>query len=185
MSKFVWGIIFTILVLAIGGAGFALLGFMPTSANSSPPEWERHIAMSAVDASAERHAPRVNSPLPPTNENLIDGMKIYAMNCAVCHGGLDNQPAALGKSFYPPAPSLILHPMDDPEWRIYYTIRNGIRYTGMPAWDKVLSETDSWKVSAFLTRVEKLPPAAQDFWKKSAGGAPPAGSAPHDHSDHK
>lgn len=184
--KFVWGVIFTVLVLLVGCAGMALLGMMPTNANSSPPGWERHIAMSALDASVERHAPRLNNPLPPTDGNLIDGMKIYAMNCALCHGGLDNQPSALGKSFYPPSPSLILHPLDDPEWHIYHVIRTGIRYSGMPAWDKVLSESDSWKVTAFLTRVEKLPPAAQEFWKKSAGGVPPAETHEgHDHSNHK
>ena len=58
--------------------------------------------------------------------------------------------------------------MDDPEWHIYYAVRTGIRYTGMPAWNKVLSEQDMWKVTAFLSRIEKLPPAVQDYWKKSS-----------------
>jgi len=45
--------------------------------------------------------------------------------------------------------------MDDPEWHIYYAVRTGIRYTGMPAWNKTLSEQDMWKVTAFLSRIEK------------------------------
>ena len=44
----------------------------------------------------------------------------------------------------------------------------------MPAWNKALSEQDMWKVTAFLSRIEKLPPAVQDYWKKSTGVAPPA-----------
>jgi len=82
---------------------------------------------------------------------------------------------------------LNLYPLDDPEWHTFYAVRTGIRYTGMPAWEKVLSESDTWKVTAFLTRVEKLSPAVQDFWKKSAGVAPPAeeGHEHHDHADHK
>ena len=134
---------------------------------------ERHIAMSALDASMERHAPRVNNPVPPTDENLIEGIKIYTMNCAQCHGGLDRKPAELGRSFYPPAPDLMLNPPDDPEWHVFYAIRTGVRYTGMPAWEKNLSESDLWKVTAFLTRVEKLPPAVQDYWKKASGINPP------------
>ena len=43
----------------------------------------------------------------------------------------------------------------------------------MPAWNKALSEQDMWKVTAFLSRIEKLPPAVQDYWKKSTGVAPP------------
>ena len=184
MRNFILGIVITILVLLIGCLGLALLGFLPTRANSAPPEMERHIAMSALDNSVERHAPRVNNPVPPTDENLIAGIKIYTMNCALCHGGIDRQPSALEKSFYPPPPSLILHPPDDPEWRVFYVIRTGVRYTGMPAWDKTLSEPDIWKLTAFLTRVEKLPPAVQDYWKKSSGVNPPTGGQ-EGHDDHK
>lgn len=173
MRNFIFGIVVTLLLLVVVGLAIAMLGFLPTNADSLPPKIERHIMMSAMDASMERHAPRLTNPVPPTDENLIDGMKIYTMNCAGCHGGLDNKPSALQKSFYPPVPQLIIHPIDDPEWHIYYAVRTGIRYTGMPAWNKALSEQDMWKVTAFLSRIEKLPPAVQDYWKKSTGVAPP------------
>ena len=182
MRNFVLGIGITILVLLIGGLGLALLGFLPTRANHAPPDMERHFAMSALDNSVERHAPRLNNPVPPTDENLIEGLKIYTMNCALCHGGIDRQPSTLAKSFYPPAPNLILHPPDDEEWHVFYVIRTGVRYSGMPAWDKTLSEPQIWKLTAFLTRVEKLPPSVQDYWKQSSGAAPPTGTPEgHDH----
>jgi mono/diheme cytochrome c family protein len=184
MRNFILGIVLTILVLLIGGLGLALLGFLPTRADDAPPEMESRIAMSALDNSVERHAPRVNNPVPPTDENLTDGMKIYTMNCAGCHGGIDNQPAAFGKSFYPPAPMLIQNPPDDAEWHLFYVIHNGVRYTGMPAWDKTLSDPDIWKVTAFLSRISKLPPAVQDYWKKASGVNPPTAEE-HEHSEHK
>jgi mono/diheme cytochrome c family protein len=174
MRNFILGAIITLILLFMGGLAIATLGFLPTNADSPPPKIERRIAMSAMDASMERHAPRVTSPVPPTDENLIDGMKIYTMNCAGCHGGLDNKPSPLERSFYPPPPQLILDPLDDPEWHIYYAVRTGIRYTGMPAWNKALSEQDMWKVTAFLSRIQKLPAAVQDYWKTSTGVAPPA-----------
>jgi len=125
--------------------------------------------MSAVDASMDRHAPKISNPVPPTDDNLIQGMKIYTINCSLCHGTLDQKPSPLGKSLYPPVPQLILHPPDDPEWHTFYTVNTGIRYTGMPAWNKVLTTDDIWKVTAFLSRIEKLPPAVQDYWKKAYG----------------
>jgi mono/diheme cytochrome c family protein len=184
MRNFILGMVVAILVLLIVGLGSALLGFVPTNANTEPPKIERQIAMSALDASMERHAPRVNNPVPPTDDNLIAGMKIYVMNCAECHGGLDRKPAQLGQSLYPPAPNLISDPPDDPEWHVFYAIRTGVRYTGMPAWDKTLSESDLWKVTALLTRMSKLPPAVQDYWKKSSGVNSPAGE-PEGHGEHK
>ena len=184
MRSFILGVVITILVLLIGGLGAALLGFLPTRANRAPTMMESRIAMSALDNSVDRHAPRINNPVPPTDENLIEGMKIYAMNCAGCHGDLNRKPVPFGESFYPPVPNLILQPLDDPEWHVFYVIHNGVRYTGMPAWDKTLSEPDMWKVTSFLTRVEKLPPAVQDYWKKSVTVNPPT-SGQEGHEVHK
>jgi thiosulfate dehydrogenase len=183
MRNFILGIVVAVVVLLIATLGLALLGFLPTRANRVPPAMERNIAMSALDSSVERHAPRLNNPVPPTDDNLIAGVKIYTMNCAGCHGDLDRKPSAFGKSFYPPAPNLILDPPDDAEWHLYFVIRNGIRYTGMAAWDKTLSDADMWKVTAFLTRINKLPPAVQDFWKNASGVSPPTAS--QEANDHK
>jgi thiosulfate dehydrogenase len=185
MGKFLLGVIITLLVLILGGLGFALLGFFPTAANVDPPHWEYHLAMSAADASMERHAPRVTNPLMPNDQNLIDGIKLYTMNCAGCHGSLDRKPNTFGASFYPPAPNLILNAPDDPEWHIFYTIRTGVRYTGMPAWEKTLSADDMWKLTMFLSHMDKLPPAVQDYWKTSFGTSPtPENKEPMKESDH-
>jgi mono/diheme cytochrome c family protein len=191
MRKFLLGVIVTLLVLILGGLGFAMLGFFPTAANVPPPHLEVRIAMGAVDASMERHAPHAVNPLAPTDQNLEDGMKLYTMNCALCHGGLDRKPSTLVNSLYPPPPNLISDPPDDPEWHTFYTIRTGIRYTGMPAWDKTLSEQDMWKITMLLSHMDKLPPTVQDYWKANFGPAPVVteekkdekkeGKAKHDH----
>jgi mono/diheme cytochrome c family protein len=172
MRNFVLGVILTLLILILGGLALLNFGYMPTNADAVPPHMEHRIAMTALDASMERHAPRVNNPVAPTDDNIIEGMKIYTMNCSVCHGTLDNKPSPLEKSFYPPVPQLILDPLDDPEWHIFYAVRTGVRYTGMPAWDKALTEQDIWKVTTFLSRVQKLPPTVQEYWKKSYGVGP-------------
>jgi mono/diheme cytochrome c family protein len=65
-----------------------------------------------------------------------------------------------------------MEPLDDPEWHIFYAVQTGVRYTGMPAWDKALSPQQVWEVTAFLSRVEKLPPAVQEYWKKAYGVDP-------------
>ena len=185
MRKFFWGVIITLLVIVVGGLAYALLGYMPTRANATPPKWETGLASHALDASMEHRAPRVSSPVPPTDENLIEGMKIYTMNCALCHGKLDNQRSPLEHNFYPPPPQLILNPIDDPEWHVYYAVRTGVRYTGMPAWEKVLTPDQMWKVTSFLTRIEKLPPGVQDYWKNSFGTGPqaPAAAGQEHHHD--
>jgi len=185
MRNFFLGVIVALAVLVLLGLGSAFLGFIPTSADATPPGLETRIASGTLDASMERHAPRANNPVPPTDANLIDGMRIYTMNCALCHGSLDRKPSPLQTSFYPPPPQLILDPLDDPEWHIFYAIRTGIRYTGMPAWNKSLSEDDMWKVTGFLSRIEKLSPGAKEYWQKAFGVSPeaPSGSQKHREKD--
>jgi mono/diheme cytochrome c family protein len=184
MRHFILGVIVTLGVLIFGGLGLAMLGFLPSNANVDPPKFERRIAMSAMDAAVDRHASHdAKNPVLPTDANLIDAMKLYTMNCAGCHGALDRKPAAQAHSFYPPVPQLVLHPPDDEDWHTYYVIKNGVRYTGMPAWDKILSDEEIWKVTTFLSHMEKLPQGAQDYWKTTVGVAPPTGSD-EGHEDH-
>ena len=178
MRNFVLGVVITLVVFLAGALSFMWLGLFPTNADAIPSNFESRIATSALDASMERHAPRTTNPIPPTDENIIEGMEIYTMNCAVCHGTLDRKPSPLESSFYPAPPQLILGPIDDPEWHIFYVIRTGVRYTGMPAWNKALSESDMWKVTAFISRLEKLSPAVQDYWKNTYTTPMPAPPAP-------
>src|SRR5258708_1943766 len=172
MKFFIAGVVVALVVAAAVGLGIAELGFMPTNADATPPALEEHIAMSALDASMDRHAPRVANPVPATDDNLIEGAKIYTMNCAVCHGTMDYKPSALEHSMYPPPPQMLLDPPDDPEGHIYFAVRTGVRYTGMPAWNKALTDEEMWKVPGFMARLQKLPPGVQDYGKKAYGVSP-------------
>lgn len=186
MGKFFLGVIVTLVVLVLVAFGVLMLGFFPTAANVAPSHFETRIAMGASDASMDRHAPRVTNPLMPNDQNLIDGMKLYTMNCALCHGSLDRKPSTLATSFYPPPPNLISDAPDDPEWHIFYTIRTGVRYTGMPSWEKTLTEQDMWKITMFLSHMDKLPPAAQQYWQTSFGTTPePEKKEPMKKADHE
>jgi mono/diheme cytochrome c family protein len=189
MRGFIAGIIVTIFALFAGALVLAQFGYLPTSADATPPDFEKRIASNALDASMERHAPRLHDPYPASDDNLISGMKVYTMNCAVCHGTMDYKPSLLEHSMYPPPPQVLLDPLDDPEWHIYYAIRTGVRYTGMPAWNRALSDQDIWNVTAFLSRVEKLPPAVQSYWKNAYGTTPEShqgeGHEQHGAHEHK
>lgn len=184
MRAFILGVIFTLVVIFVVVLLVAQFGLFPTNADATPSGMERHVAMSALDASMERHAPQIPNPVPVTDNNLIDGIKLYTMNCAVCHGTLDYKPSLLEHSMYPPPPQLILDPLDDPEWHIFFAIRTGVRYTGMPAWNHALSEQDIWKVTAFLSRLDKLPPAVQQYWKTNFGVSPQSHPNEEGHEHH-
>ena len=161
MRSFLLGVLITLLLIVVGGFVYTRTGSMDLRADRTPGAIEKYFASTALDASMQHQAPRVTSPVPATDAHLIEGMRFYIMNCAGCHGGMDKKPSAFGRSFYPPAPQLIVNPLDDPEWHIFFAVKHGVRWSGMPAWGETVKDDDLWRVTMFLSRVEKLPPAVQ------------------------
>lgn len=167
MRSFVWGVIFSILVVVVAGFLILHLGFLDFNADREPSALEKKIATSAMDESTERHAPQLKNPLQPTDDTLLAGAHLYRDNCAGCHGDPTHMATQLGDSFNPPAPQFWMDTPDMPDNENFYIIRHGIRWTGMPAWGKKLNDTQIWQVVTLLSRVDKLPPAVDDELAKS------------------
>jgi len=161
MRNFIFGVIITILVIFVGGYLFMKMGFVDFSADQQPSSTERHFAMAAVDASTDRHASNQKNPLQPTEENIVAGTIPYRNHCAGCHGTPSNPDSQFGRSFNPPVPQFFKEGSDMADNQTFYIIQHGIRWTGMPSWNKTLSENQTWQIITFLSHLEKLPPAAQ------------------------
>ncbi len=97
MRAFLWGVLATLVVIVAGIVAFAELGFVNFRADIQPSEAESKFAMSAVDASTDRHAPETKNPLEPTEETVHAGAVLYRDNCSGCHGDPANPEANAGK----------------------------------------------------------------------------------------
>ncbi len=174
MKHFLLGIICAVAVLILGGYFYAMRGCVDFRADQEPSSTERHFAMAAVDASTERHASDAKNPVPATEENLVSGAMLYLNHCGGCHGIPSNPDSQFARSFYPPAPGFFKEAPDMPESENHYIIVHGIRWTGMPAWGKILNDNQTWQLVTFLVNIEKLPPAAKRIFEAAAfsGGAP-------------
>jgi thiosulfate dehydrogenase len=165
VKNFLLGVSLAIVVL-LGGAYFYLrFGFVDPRASQQPSRFEVDLAMTFLDASVARRAPRRQNPVVADVENLGAGLPIYETHCAVCHGDRANPRSAVGLTLYPPAPQFLEDAPDMPENQNFYIIDNGVRWTGMPGWNKVLSESDIWKLTSFLAHIQHLPPAVEQEWR--------------------
>jgi mono/diheme cytochrome c family protein len=168
MRNFLLGIISTIAVLFVGGYFYVTRGYVDLRADQEPSSTERHFAMAAMDASADRHASDAKNPAPATVENLVAGATLYLNHCGGCHGIPSNPDSQFARSFYPPAPGFFREAPDMPENENYYIVVHGIRWTGMPAWGKTLNDKQTWEIVTFLSNIEKLPPDAKRVLETSA-----------------
>jgi mono/diheme cytochrome c family protein len=160
MKNFILGFIVAILVAGAGTYLYVKKGYLSFDADQEPTAFEEHTAMAAVDAATDRRAAETKNPLQSNEETLVAGAKLYVNNCAGCHGLPSNPESQFAKSFYPEVPAFFKDAPDMAENQNFYIIQHGIRWSGMPAWNKTLNETQTWQVVTFLSNIEKLPPAA-------------------------
>ena len=163
MIKFFVGVVVGIGLVVLAGYLFVARGgiFMGTDTKGLP--LEERIAGAAITASIGKSADDQSS-LPVDESNLQAGAKIYMQICASCHGKLD-QAESGAKGFYPPPPPL-LPPgegvTDDPVGAIHWMVKNGIRFSAMPAFGKKLSDSEIWQVSLLLNNADKLPDSVKE-----------------------
>jgi mono/diheme cytochrome c family protein len=173
------GIVFTIVLLIAAGIAAVALGVMPAGADNKPGFIEKMAANTSLHASIARDTANLRNPLQPSDANLLAAVKLYGANCAFCHGTSDAKPSIPAQGFYIGAPQLAKDGVeDDPEAVSFWKLEHGIRFTAMPAFGSKLSDDDLWKLSMFLKRMDKLPPAVDTAWKAlpSAASSPSAAS---------
>ena len=153
-----------VLVLIAGAMLFAIGSFLRENwgANRSPGAIESFIARFIRGIGAQRGADQPN-PFQPTLENLEEGRMLYEQQCVFCHGedGVGQTPD--GIQFYPPVPSLVDPSLELSDGQMHFIITNGIRYTAMPAFERVLTPEETWKTVLWLRRLaEKAPTQTAD-----------------------
>ena len=150
-------ILFLVLVVAIA----ARVGWWPVNATPVPPQWESAFGQATLQATLSRQARGLTNPIQPSNEVFLTGLKIFKMNCAGCHGSR-GQPRQWGtRNFYPSVPQFADNPLHLSAPQMFVAIKDGIRYSGIGAWDGMMSDEEIWKVATFLEHIGSLPPEVE------------------------
>jgi thiosulfate dehydrogenase len=167
---FLFGVVATIIVAAACVWVIVQQGFLPAAAIGARPLWlENWAAGGSLRATLARQAPKGRNPVPLTEDNLIQGIKLYALNCSICHGTARGNASAtpIAKGEYPAPPQLATEGVeDDPPGYTFWKIKNGIRWTGMPSWQSKLDDRQIWTITLFLSQMDKLPPAPEQVWRE-------------------
>jgi mono/diheme cytochrome c family protein len=124
-------------------------GMMGSGYGSMP---RHHFAMMSGIPAPYRS---VSSPLPRKAETVEHGGRIYAENCAACHGPTGAGDGAAGRDLSPPPGNLAwLSQMPMVQWDpfMYWTVAEGGAQfkTAMPAFKDRLSKEDIWAVVAYI-----------------------------------
>lgn len=145
--------------LAAGGLLIAVSGVMPIKASSrhwAITEWVLHFAMRR---SVVTHA-ALSAPSPPEGLDdmsfVLRGAGHYETGCRPCHGAPGDPMPRIPFAMTPHPPELSPRV---PSWsakQLFYIVKHGVKFTGMPAWPAQERDDEVWAVVAFLRRLPSL-----------------------------
>jgi len=146
------------------------------SARTKPSAIEARAIRLLRAAAVPQSVRERKNPIGPSREVLEEGRAHFADHCAVCHGEDGRGRTEMGPNFHPPVPDMTsreIQSLSDGE--IYYAIRNGVRFSGMPAWGSEHGDDDGadWKLVHFIRHLPNLTPEAH------------GGEAPQPHQGHE
>jgi mono/diheme cytochrome c family protein len=169
-------LILIVFVVVAAGYGLTLVrrGF---SARGTPSAIEKFAATTARKMAVPSKYRQLRNPFPPSPENIRAGMEHFSDHCATCHANDGGRDTLLGKGLYPKPPDMRTgETQNKSDGELYYTIENGVRLSGMPAFGEERSvggDAETWKLVLFirhlanlnadeLTRMERLNPKTDE-----------------------
>lgn len=172
--KFLVGLLLGLLIVPFGLYLYLTGGSVPVSTSDSDLPFENYFAHKALNARIAKDMPKT-VPIQPSEANYLAGADLYKQHCAVCHGLPLTPKSAIATGMYPHPPVLLEGKgvTDDEPGESYWKIFNGIRLSGMPGFNKSLTETQMWQIALLIANADKLPASA-----KASLVAPPAPSVP-------
>ena len=167
--SFILGFLAAFSFMAAASFVYLRYGDPPVATADKPFPYEKTIVQIPLNARISRQL--ATAPLSPTSDNLVAGAHVYVSHCAVCHG-TPGQNSSFGQWEYPLAPQLwtkhangVVGVSDDPSSVSYWKVKNGMRLTGMPSFQHILTEPEMWQVSLLIAQADKqqLPAVTETF----------------------
>ncbi len=169
----------TVLVALAVVAG-AYSGRVNVSAGEPPSALTHWFLTTTRDHSIEARAKRLVVPDLTAPTRIAIGADHYHEMCEGCHGAPGVGRDEAGQGLDPPPPVLYLDTFDNEDAReTFWTVKHGIRMTGMPAFGPTHDDQKIWDIVAFVRAMHGMSP--EDYSKAThpqpPQPVPPASSA--------
>lgn len=93
----------------------------------------------------------------------------YDAMCAGCHLSPGVEQSELSEGLNPPPPDLSRHIVATPA-EAFWTIKHGVKMTGMPAWGAHMDDEAIWGIVALLAELPEMTPARYRELVAASGG---------------
>ncbi|MFZ2506956.1 MAG: cytochrome c [Steroidobacteraceae bacterium] len=179
-----------LILVAVGAGAFIWSGAYNVAADQ--PHWRLTEQLMATLRERSIAARQSEAGMPDLDDQSLvqAGAGNYEAMCEGCHLAPGGSATELSIGLYPAPPDLSKDDTEDPA-EAFWSIKHGIKMSGMPAWGKSMDDASIWGMVAFI---RKLPDMSADQYRElveSSGGhshgggdaAPEEAAKTHVHAD--
>lgn len=114
--------------------------------------------------------------------DLEAGAGEYKSMCQHCHGGAGVEPADWSRGMLPRPPHLVEEAREWKPGEVFWIVKHGLKYTGMPAFGETHDDATLWNIAAF---VDQLPAMTPERYRMLGASHSHGGDGGHGgHGDH-
>jgi len=148
------------LVLAAAGFAGALFvagsGVVSVAASRGHFPFVEGLLEWAMRRSVQHHAEDLAPPDLDSPDRRSLGAAHFHGGCAFCHGAPTIPISPVAQHMLPPPPDLRRAAAEWKPQELFWIVKHGLKYTGMPAWTSQQRDDEVWTVVAFLRQLPAL-----------------------------
>ncbi len=167
------------LAVALGLVVMVYSGLYSVAADEPHYLFVSNILDQLRDRSVSRHARDVVVPNLEDPAMIAEGAEHYSGMCTGCHLAPGVTDSEIRTGLYPQPPNLAIRGIGDPK-AVFWTIKHGIKMSGMPAWGTSHEDEAIWNIVAFLRKMPSMSPEAYQALIGTSGENPESGTPDHD-----
>jgi mono/diheme cytochrome c family protein len=171
--RVILGVVAVLLLLAIGGVVLLYSGRIDVAARDQSNPVLRWLTDTAKRQSVRAHAGGIEVPQLGEPDMVEAGARQYLVDCVQCHGAPGAASHPFARAMRPEPPELTIAVHDWTAAELFWIVKNGLAFSGHPAWGAMRVDGEIWPVIAFLTQMPTT-----DVARWQALTAPPAPPEP-------
>lgn len=161
-------------LLALGGFLVMVSGVIPLKASAGHWAVTQWFLQFSKTRSIATHTIGVKIPALDDPGMVLKGAGHYELGCAPCHGNPNRSPPRVAQHMLPPPPQLKYISAKYNAAELFYIVKHGLKFTGMPAWPARHRDDEVWGVVAFLRQLPHM--EAEEYQRLARGEERPSGT---------
>jgi len=137
-------------VLLVAAAVFIALGLYNVAATEQHTRPVYALIEATMRQAIRFHSRDIVAPPLDDAARVRSGRSLYALNCVRCHGAPGIAPESFALGMTPSPANLAYAAREWPAPQLFWTLKRGLKMTGMPAWEFRLSDSQLWDIVAYL-----------------------------------